>query len=87
MNTREKERDPGPDGITLWNRIYKKIKDQESAITLCKSLIQMKLDSLDSIDEIIERWQHCMRMNGNLPSDALLDFDQQMARIREEKIR
>ena len=56
MNTREKERDPGPDGIALWNRIYKKVKDQESAITLCKSLIQMKLDSLDKIDEIIERW-------------------------------
>ena len=32
------------------------IKDQESAVTLCKSLIEMKLESLDSMDEIIDRW-------------------------------
>ena len=59
MNTRGKK--DGPDGIALWNRIYKKIKDQESAITLCKALIEMKLDSLDAIDEIIDRWQLCMK--------------------------
>lgn len=62
MNTRGKKE--GPDGITLWNRIFKRIKDQESAITLCKSLIAMKLDSLDSIEEIIDRWLLCMRNNG-----------------------
>lgn len=54
MNARKPEE--GPDGIQLWNRIYKKIKDQESAVTLCKSLIEMKLESLDSMDEIIDRW-------------------------------
>ena len=73
MNTRGKK--DGPDGIALWNRIYKKIKDQESAITLCKALIEMKLDSLDAIDEIIERWQLCMKQNGGDRAEALMDFD------------
>jgi len=36
----------------------------------------MKLESLDSIDEIIERWQLCMKRHGGVPKDALIDFDQ-----------
>lgn len=85
MNTRKPKE--GPDGITLWNRIFKKIKDQESAIILCKCLMDMKLDSLDAIDEIIERWQLCIRMNGGLPTEALGDFARQMENIRQEKAR
>ena len=74
MNARKPEE--GPDGIQLWNKIYKKIKDQESAVTLCKSLIEMKLESMDAMDEIIERWQLCMKRNGGVPKDAMIDFDQ-----------
>ena len=85
MNTRKPEE--GPDGITLWNRIFKKIKDQESAITLCKSLIEMKLDSLDAIDEIVDRWKMCMKMKRGLVSEALAEFEQQMDAIREQKLK
>ena len=56
-------------------------------MTLCKSLIEMKLEALDSMDEIIERWQLCMKRNGGVPKDALLDFDHQMYIIREERAR
>ena len=42
------EKEEGPDGITLWNKIYpKKISNEESAIALCNSLMAMKLASLD----------------------------------------
>ena len=85
MNTRKPEE--GPDGITLWNHIFKKIKDQDSAITLCKSLIQMKLDSLDAIDEICDRWQLCIKMKGGETSEALIEFEQQMDLIRECKLK
>lgn len=54
---------------------------------LCKSLIDMKLDSLDAIDEIIERWQLCIRLSEGSPSDALVIFDKQMEMVRQEKAR
>ncbi len=85
MNTRDPKK--GPDGITLWNCIFKKIKDQESAITLCKTLMEMKLESLDAIDEIIERWSLCIKLNNGRLDDALEDFDQQMNALRENQAR
>ena len=35
----------------------------------------MKLDSLDAIDEIIERWQLCMKTNYGVTDDALIEFE------------
>ena len=54
MNTRSRKE--GPDGITLFNCIERRIKDQESTIALCNLLIEMKLDSMDAMDDIIDRW-------------------------------
>jgi len=36
----------------------------------------MKLDSLDAIDEIVDRWQMCMKMKRGLVSEALAEFEQ-----------
>ena len=85
MNTRKPKE--GPDGIQLWNRIFKRVKDQESAIALCKTLIDRKLDSLDAIDDIIEKWQVCYRLNGGIMEDVMQDFGQHMDMMRNEKAR
>jgi len=41
MNTKKKE--DGLDGVGLWNQIYPKIRDQESAIRLVKEIIDSKI--------------------------------------------
>jgi hypothetical protein len=41
MNTRVKKE--GPDGITLWNLIYPKLKDADSAQCLVKELSDLKI--------------------------------------------
>lgn len=69
----------GPNGITLWNKIYPKmIANEESAITLCNSLMKMKMDSLDAIDKIVGRWRFWMRENDDQPKEALINFDREM---------
>lgn len=85
MNTRDPKK--GPDGIKLWNCVFKKIKDQESAITLCKSLMEMKLDSLDAIDEIVERWALCVKLSSGNLKEALEDFENQMDALRDHQAR
>ena len=54
MNTRTSKE--GVDGIALWNHIYPKLRDQESSIKLCRELINLKIESFDRIDQIIEKW-------------------------------
>ena len=77
-------REEGPNGITLWNTIFpKKIANEESAITLCNSLMAMKLESLDTIDKIIGRWKFWMHENGNNPKEAVLDFEREMEEVKE----
>jgi len=84
-NTRG-EREVGPDGITLWNVIYpKKLDNEESAITLCNSLMAMKLQSLDDIDKIISRWNFWMHETSDEPKVALVGFEREMSEIRERQ--
>ena len=87
-NTRTNQkgyREEGPNGITLWNTIFpKKVANEESAITLCNSLMAMKLESLDSIDKIIGRWKFWMHESGNNTKEAVIDFEREMEEVRDK---
>ena len=73
----------GPNGITLWNCIFPKmVAQEESAITLCNSLMAMKLESLDEITKIVGRWKFWMHEHGDDPKDAVVDFEREMEEIR-----
>ncbi len=54
------------------------IKNEESAITLCNSLMLLKIDSMDAIDKIVGRWKFWMRENDEKPKQALEDFEREM---------
>jgi len=77
------QREEGPNGITLWNTIFPKmITNEESAITLCNSLINLKLETLDEINKIVSRWKFWMHEHANNPKDAIIDFEHEMEQIK-----
>ena len=51
-----KEKGSGPDGIKIWNKVFKKISDQERAVALTRDLMEMNLESMEQVDLMIERY-------------------------------
>ena len=82
MNTRTSKE--GVDGIMLWNKIYPKLRDQESSIKLCRELINLKIESFARIDQIIEKWQLCTRCFEGNTSQAIQTFRLQIARMKND---
>ena len=74
-----------PNGITLWNAIYPKLRDQESSIKLCRELISMKLESTARLDQIVEKWQSYLTCYDGNYSQAIETFRLQVARMKNEE--
>ena len=72
MNTRPKKE--GPDGIKIWNLVYHRLKDSESASCLVKELTELKITDLSKIDHLIDTWITCLRISGNVVEDAANAF-------------
>jgi len=72
MNTRVKKE--GPDGIKLWNLIYPKLKDADSAQCLVKELSDLKIADTSNMSLIINTWITCLRISGNILEDARTTF-------------
>ena len=72
MNTRPKKE--GPDGIKIWNLVYHRLKDSESASCLVKELTELKITDLSKINHLVDTWITCLRISGNVVEDAANTF-------------
>jgi hypothetical protein len=79
MNTRPKKE--GPDGITIWNLVYQRLKDADSASCLVKELTELKITDTLKINQLVDTWITCLRISGNVVEDAANAFRLEYAKI------
>ena len=71
----------GPDGIKLWNEITKKIANTEHAAIICRILLEHNVDWNRNMNQIIQNWQMCLRINNDRLIDAAEAFSFQVGKI------
>jgi hypothetical protein len=79
MNTRPKKE--GPDGIKIWNLVYQRLKDTDSAQCLVKELTDLKITDTSRINQLVDTWITCLRISGNVVEDAASAFRLEYAKI------
>lgn len=72
MCTREKRE--GPDGIYLWNAVNKMVKDKNHTKIIVSALLEHGIDWSKNLDNVINNWFMCLRINCDRLPDAIDSF-------------